>query len=81
MNWSNNVGKFSTGMTNENGEKLLQFCSINDVRIVNTMYEHPPKLLYTWSSPNGKTQNQIDFIIFPNDQKRFYKKLQGIQFC
>ena len=33
------------------------------------MYKHPAKHLYTWSSTDGKTQYQIDFIIFPNDQR------------
>ena len=46
-NWPNNVGKFSTGMMNENGEKLLQFRSINNLDIINIMYKHPPKCLYT----------------------------------
>ena len=36
-NWPNNFGKFTTGNMYENGERLLQFCTINDLGIVNTM--------------------------------------------
>ena len=54
---------------NENGEKLLQLCATNDLGIMNTMYKNPPKRLYTWSSPDGKTQNQIDLIIVLSDQR------------
>lgn len=45
INWPNNVGKFVAGMINENGEMLLQFCSINCLGIMNTMYKHSPKCL------------------------------------
>ena len=57
-------------MMNENGEKLLQLCSINDLGIINTMHKHLSKRLYTiWCFPDGKTQNPIDFIIVPNDKR------------
>ena len=62
INWPRKVGKFTTGMMNENGEKIIQFCSNNDLSIMSTMCNHPPKRLYTWSSPDGNP-NQIDFAI------------------
>ena len=41
--------KFNTGMMNKNGEKLVQLCSINYLGIMNIMYKHPAKRLYTCS--------------------------------
>ena len=68
------MGDFNgTGNMNENGKRLLQFCAINDLGIINTMYKHPTKGLNTWSSPDGKTHNQIDFIITSNKQRRLFK--------
>ena len=73
QNWSEVVGKFTIGNSNENGDKLLQFCGINSLALMNTMYKHPKQRLVTWTSPDGKTQNQIDFIIVPNKQKGLIK--------
>ena len=47
LNWPNNVRKFNTGIINKNCEKLLQLCSINDLGIMNVMYERPAKRHYT----------------------------------
>ena len=71
--WPNNAGKFGIGAMNENGERLLQFCAINDLGIINTLYKQPPKRLITWTSPDAKTRNQIDFILAPNGQRRLIK--------
>ena len=73
ITWPNNVGRFSTSSMNENGERLLQFCARNNMGITNTMYKQPPIRLNTWTLPDGKTQNQIDFIIIPNGQRKLMK--------
>ena len=30
---------------------------------MNTFFKHHPRRLYTWTSPDGKTRNQIDYIL------------------
>jgi len=56
-NWPSVAGKFSVGRTNERGERLLQFV------LTNTLYKHKKSRLTTWVSPNGKVENQIDYIV------------------
>ena len=31
----------------------------------NSWFKKPKRRLYTWKSPNGKTKNQIDYILVP----------------
>jgi hypothetical protein len=47
---------------NEAGEQLQDFCMEHDLVLANTMFQHHPRRLCTWTSPDGKTKNQIDYI-------------------
>ena len=49
------TGKFGLGVQNEAAERLVEFCQENALVIANT--------LYTWTSPDGQHQNQIDYIL------------------
>jgi len=31
--------------------------------IANTLYQQPKRRLYTWISPDGQYQNQIDYVL------------------
>ena len=31
--------------------------------IVNTLFQHHKRRLYTWTSPDGQYQNQVDYIL------------------
>ena len=56
-------GKLGLGCQNERGEKLIDFCDAKNLSIANTMFQHHPRYLYTWKSPDQKTRNQIDYIM------------------
>ena len=73
------VGKYSLGETNERGLRLLQFCSLNKYVLTNTVYNHKPNRRFTWISPDGKTKNQIDFIITSQDDKKIFKNSRSYQ--
>ena len=49
--------------TNEAGERLTEFCQENALVIANTLFQQHKRRLYTWTSPNGQYQNQIDYIL------------------
>lgn len=59
----NVVGKYGLGDRNERGNILLEFCTENKLYIANTRFQHHPRRLYTWRSPDGHTKNQIDFFL------------------
>jgi hypothetical protein len=69
INWPDIAGRFTIGSANASGETLLQFCAMNDLGIMNTFYQHKKHRLVTWTSPDGKTQNQIDFFLIKQSSK------------
>ena len=56
------TGKFGFGIQNEAGQSLI-FCQENTLVIVNTLFQQHKRRLYTWTSPDGQQQNQIDYIL------------------
>uniref|UniRef100_A0A0B7BTK3 Endonuclease/exonuclease/phosphatase domain-containing protein n=1 Tax=Arion vulgaris TaxID=1028688 RepID=A0A0B7BTK3_9EUPU len=56
-------GPFSIGQRNERGTKLIEFCLENNISITNTLSRQHPRRLYTWTSLDGNTRNQIDYIL------------------
>ena len=42
---------------------LIDFCFENEFVIGNSLFKQHPRRLYTWTSPDGKTKNQIDYIL------------------
>ena len=57
------MGKHGLGQRNENGERLCEFCDMNELVIIGTLF--PPKNIHkaTWVSPNRITRNQIDHVL------------------
>ena len=43
--------------------KLIEFCQENTLVIINTLFQQHKRRLYTWTSPDGQYQNQIDYIL------------------
>ncbi|XP_029164802.1 craniofacial development protein 2-like [Nylanderia fulva] len=73
------MGPFGLGIRNERGERLVQFCQEEDMRVTNTWYQLPPRRLYTWRSPRDSpeniSRNQIDFILI---NKRFGSSINRV---
>ena len=42
---------------------LIEFCQENALVIANTLFQQHKMRLYTWTSPSGQYQNQIDYIL------------------
>ena len=58
------TGKFGLGIQNEAGQSLIEFCQENALVITNTLFQQHKRRLYTWTSPDGKHRNQIDYILW-----------------
>ena len=56
------TGKFGLGIKNEERQSLTKFCQDNALVIANTLFQQH-KRPYTWTSPDGQCQNQIDYIL------------------
>ena len=57
------TGKLALGVRNEAGQRLIEFCQENALVIANTLLQQHNRRLYTWTSPDGQHQNQIDYIL------------------
>ena len=57
------TGKIGLGGQNEAGQRLIEFCQENTLVIENTLFQQHKRRLYTWTSPNGQHQNQINYIL------------------
>ena len=57
------TGKFGLGAQNEAGQRLIEFWQENTLVIANILLQQNKRRLYTWTSPDGQHQNQIDYIL------------------
>ena len=57
------TGKFGLEVQNEAWQRLTEFCQENALVIANTLFQQNKRKLYTWTSPDGQYQNQIDYIL------------------
>ena len=68
------TGKFGLGVQNEEGQRLIQFCQENALVIASTLFQQHKRRLYTWTSPDGQHQNQIDYILCSQNGEALYRQ-------
>ena len=49
--------------SNYNGVRIVKFATSKNLVVKSTMFPHRNIRKYTWTSPDGKTHNQIDHIL------------------
>jgi len=49
--------------SNDNGVRLVNFATSKNLVVKSTMFHHRNIHKYTWTSPDGKTHNQIDHVL------------------
>ena len=70
------TGKFGLGVQSEAGQRLIEFCQENALVIANTPFQQYKRRLYTWTSPDGQYQNQIDYILC---SQRWRSSIQSVK--
>ena len=58
------AGKFGLGVQNKAEQRLTEFCQENTLVTANTLFQQHRRWFYTWTSPNGQYQNQINYILW-----------------
>jgi len=61
--WDGVQGKFGVGKFNESGESLLSFCALNQLCVMNTMFDKKRIQQYTWQHPGTKNWHCIDYVL------------------
>jgi hypothetical protein len=49
--------------SNDNGVRVVNFATSKNLVVKSTMFPHRNIHKYTWTSPDGKTHNQIDHVL------------------
>lgn len=57
------LGSHGMGVRNERGEMLVQFLLQHNLYVINTFFKKKANRKWTWSSPDGRTKNEVDFIV------------------
>ena len=57
------TGRFGLGVWSEAAQRLTEFRQENTLVMGNTFFQQHKRRLYTWTSPDGQHQNQIDHIL------------------
>ena len=57
------TGRFGLGVQKDAGERLIEIFLENALVMAKTLFQQHKRRFYTWTSPDGKHQNQIDYIL------------------
>ena len=57
------AGTFSLAVQSEAGQRLTELCQENTLVIAHTLFQQHKRRLYTWTSPDGQYQNQVDYTL------------------
>lgn len=64
------MGSQGIGRMNENGERIAEFCALNDLNVGGTFFNHKDIHKLKWTSANGCNPNQIKHIIINGKYRR-----------
>ena len=54
--------------------RQTEFCQENALVIANTLFQQHKRRFYTWTSPDGQYQNQINYIFATEDGEALYSQ-------
>ncbi|XP_030747932.1 craniofacial development protein 2-like [Sitophilus oryzae] len=57
------IGRFGEEITNDNGERVIEICQLNDLKVTNGFFRHKDIHRYTWTQETRELKSIIDYII------------------
>jgi hypothetical protein len=63
--------------SNDNGIRIVNFATSNNLVVKSTMLPHRNVHKYTWTSPDGKIHNQIDHTLI---DRRWHSSVIEVQY-
>ena len=61
--WRGIRGRYGIGAGNEAGDRLLEFCAVNQLTVMNTWFAKKDIHLATWQHPATRQQYMIDYVL------------------
>ena len=74
--WRGVRRKHGMGTCNGAGEKLSEFCAVNNLTIMNTWFAKKPIHLATWKHTATKQMHMIDYVMMRAEQRMFCTDVQ-----
>ncbi len=73
---NNCIGPFTVDALNENGTRLIDFCTINNIIVANTFFQH--KLIHQtlWMHPGSKVWHMLDYTLV---NKKFRSSIEDVR--
>ena len=68
------TGKFSVGVQNEAGQRLIEFCQENALVIANTLFQQHKRRLYTWHHQMVNTEIRLILFFAAKDGEALYSQ-------
>ena len=68
------TGKLGLGVQNEAGQGLTELYQENTLVMAHTLFQQHKRRFYTWTSPDGQYQNQIDYTLCSQRWKVLYSQ-------
>ena len=68
--WEKVLGFHGLEERNLAGEEFLEFCTINNLSIMNTWFQKKPIFLGTWMHPATKKYHMIDYVVMRTCQSK-----------
>jgi endonuclease/exonuclease/phosphatase family metal-dependent hydrolase len=66
-------------ISNDTGVRLINFATSKNLRVKSTMFPHRNIHKYTWTTPDGKTHNQIDHILVDRRRRSNVLDVQSLR--
>ncbi|XP_047494975.1 uncharacterized protein LOC125043065 [Penaeus chinensis] len=61
--WPSCLGKLNFGKVNENGQRLLEFCTRLNLCVANSFFQTKPQNKVSWRHPRSKHWHQLDLVL------------------
>uniref|UniRef100_A0A2C9KAG3 Endonuclease/exonuclease/phosphatase domain-containing protein n=1 Tax=Biomphalaria glabrata TaxID=6526 RepID=A0A2C9KAG3_BIOGL len=71
--WDSCIGSFGVGKVKENGQRLLEVCSLHSLCVTNTYFKTKPQHRVSWRHPRSKHLHQLDLIMVRRKCLKFVK--------
>ncbi|XP_005106608.1 craniofacial development protein 2-like [Aplysia californica] len=75
--WPTCLRPFGLQKINENDQRLLEFCTNNNLCITNTFYSGKDRHRVSWYYPKSRHWHQIDFIILRKKDANMVKQTRS----